>query len=213
MKTPAGGGSGDNRIADPLAWAMSSRAADGAESGDLSWVVPRADGVLLAVVDGLGHGHRAALAARAAGQVLRAHADLEMTELVEKCHRALRKTRGVAMTLVWIAPGRSRMTWLGVGTVRAIVWRPDNAAVPACERLVLFRGVVGHQLPSMSPTTVPLLGSETVVLATDGVDPAFTEDPVSAEDPGGAADRILATYATGTDDALVLVASYRHGAR
>lgn len=192
---------------------MSSRAVDGAESGDLSCVIPRTDGVLLAVVDGLGHGARAAVAARAAGQVLRADADLELTELVQSCHRALRATRGAAMTLASIIPAQGRMSWVGVGTVRGIVWRADGAAAEANEHAVLSPGVVGHELPSLRPITVSLGCGDTVVLATDGVHSDFTEDLISAEVPGRAADRILEKYATGTDDALVLVASYRHGAR
>jgi hypothetical protein len=46
---------------------------------------------------------------------------------------------------------------------------------------------------------------DTVVLATDGIRPEFSDDLVPADDPQAMADLILSRYRKGTDDALVLV--------
>jgi hypothetical protein len=73
----------------PIAWSVSSKALGGArESGDLHVVVPCAETVLVAAIDGLGHGPEAALAARAAATVLQQHADEPLIPLMQRCHRA-----------------------------------------------------------------------------------------------------------------------------
>jgi hypothetical protein len=46
---------------------------------------------------------------------------------------------------------------------------------------------------------------DTIVLATDGIRPEFSDMLVPGDEPQAIADRILARYRKGTDDALVLV--------
>jgi len=56
-------------------WAVGARALEGEPvSGDLHVVTPFPGGVLVAVMDGLGHGTEAAAAAEAAAEILRDHA-------------------------------------------------------------------------------------------------------------------------------------------
>ena len=68
-------GAPDSRtMAMPFEWGLAARALHGqAESGDLHLVAPFAGGVLIAAVDGLGHGSEAAAAARVAVATLRDH--------------------------------------------------------------------------------------------------------------------------------------------
>src|SRR5205085_118318 len=56
------------------------------ESGDLHVVVPSADGALVAVIDGLGHGPEAAVAAREAARLLAEDARGSVAELIRRCH-------------------------------------------------------------------------------------------------------------------------------
>ena len=59
-------------------WGVAARPLEGqAVSGDLHLVKPLDDGVLLAVVDGVGHGGEAVAAARAAVALYTHYADLE----------------------------------------------------------------------------------------------------------------------------------------
>src|SRR2546421_11870666 len=79
-----------------------------AESGDLHLVKPVGSGVLVAVVDGLGHGAEAASAAQAAVAALERHATESPVPLIERCHRALQGTRGVVMSVAVLGrPDRS----------------------------------------------------------------------------------------------------------
>src|SRR5256885_13268215 len=89
-----------------IEWGVASLALPGeAESGDRHLVKPVGTGVLVAVVDGLGHGAEAAAAAQAAVAALERHATESPVPLIERCHRALQGTRGVVMSVAVL--GRS----------------------------------------------------------------------------------------------------------
>src|SRR2546426_9384260 len=99
-----------------MEWGVASIALPGeAESGDRHLVKPVGTGVLVAVVDGLGHGAEAAAAAQAAVAALERHATESPVPLIERCHRALQGTRGVVMSVAVLGRPDRSMTWLGVG--------------------------------------------------------------------------------------------------
>jgi hypothetical protein len=79
------------------------------------------------------------------------------------------------------------------------------------ERLLLWGGIVGQNLPTLRPATLPVAPGDTIVFATDGVRSEFVDEVDLAASVGSIANRILAKHATGSDDALVLVARYRGG--
>src|SRR3989449_6612426 len=88
-----------------IEWGVATLALPGqAESGDLHLVKPVGSGVLVAVVDGLGHGAEAATAAQAAAAPLERHATESPVALVERCHRALKGTRRAVMSVAGLAP-------------------------------------------------------------------------------------------------------------
>jgi len=101
------------------------------------------------------------------------------------------------------------MTWLGVGNVAGLLIRGDPGVAPRQELLLLRNGVVGRQLPPLQAGVLPVSAGDTLVLATDGVDPDFMTRGVEIGEPETTAARILEAHATGLDDALVLVARYR----
>lgn len=76
-----------------------------------------------------------------------------------------------------------------------------------------YGGVVGHHLPRVHPrAAVPIEPGDTLVLATDGIDPTKIGDVDRMASAQANADRIMADGRKGTDDALVLVARFRGGA-
>lgn len=176
------------------------------ESGDLHLVRCTRNGILIAAVDGLGHGEQAADAARSAMSVLRGDLDEPVISLVERCHERLRRTRGVVLSLASIDPDQGMMTWLGVGNVQGVLMRANGAKGPTQEMLLLRGGVVGSQLPPLQATVLPIARGDTVYFATDGIRSEFSANLVTLENPQRAADRILEQFQSGTDDALVLVA-------
>ena len=176
------------------------------ESGDQHLVCCNRNGILVAAIDGIGHGEAAANAARAAAALLRSSADEPIISLVERCHEKLRATRGVVLSLAFIEPGQGMMTWLGVGNVQGVLMRADAKNGNAQESLLLRAGVVGSQLPALQGTVLPITQGDTLFLATDGVRSDFSMALSARENPQRAADRILEHYGSGNDDALVLVA-------
>jgi len=176
------------------------------ESGDQHLVCCNRNGILVAAIDGIGHGEAAANAARAAAALLRSSADQPIISLVERCHEKLRATRGVVLSLAFIEPEHGMMTWLGVGNVQGVLMRADAKNGNAQESLLLRAGVVGSQLPALQGTVLPIAQGDTLFLATDGVRSDFSMALSARENPQRAADRILEHYGSGNDDALVLVA-------
>src|SRR5260370_27692776 len=93
-----------------IEWGVATLAHPGeAQSGDRHLVKPVGTSVLVAVVDGLGHGTEAATAAQAAVAALERHATESPVPLIERCHRALHGTRGAVMSAAVLGrPDRSR---------------------------------------------------------------------------------------------------------
>jgi negative regulator of sigma-B (phosphoserine phosphatase) len=198
-----------------IEWGVATQALPGeAQSGDLHLVKQVGTSVLVAVVDGLGHGAEAAAAARAAVAALERHATESPVPLIARCHRALQGTRGVVMSVAVLGRPDRSMTWLGVGNVEGLLLYGDGAARSGSARatLVTRGGIVGSELPRLHPVVLPIASGDTLVFATDGIREGFADGLSPEASPQQLADQILARHGKGTDDALVLVARYRGGA-
>jgi serine/threonine protein phosphatase PrpC len=198
----------------PLEWAMRTKALDGArDNGDLLVTVPFAQGLLIAVIDGLGHGEEAAAAAQAAESVLHDHAGAPVETLIHHCHKALQKTRGAVMSMasfrtVATAADKAVMEWVGVGNVEGVLFRADGNAKQKRESLMLRGGVVGYQIPPLHASKLTVSCGDILILVTDGIDRNFSSDLPLDQSPDIIAESIFARHAKGTDDALVCVARY-----
>lgn len=179
------------------------------ESGDQYLVKPFPDGVLIAVVDGLGHGDDAAAAAMLAVSTLTEHAEEPVTELVSRCHAALRRMRGAVMSIASCNGAQNTMTWLGVGNVEGMLVHAEAASKPAM--LLLRGGIVGERLPTLSAATLPLHQDDLLFFATDGIHSAFTRDIRYTEHPNELVHRIFNQHNRATDDALLLGARWING--
>ena len=182
------------------------------ESGDLHLVKPIGAGVLVSVVDGLGHGVDAAAAARAAVAALNRHAQESVLLLLQRCHQALAGTRGVVVSVALFDRTDGSMTWLGVGNVEGVLLYADGGGRRGRERLVTRGGIVGSELPPLRAEVLAVAPGDTLILATDGVHSGFADDLTVDAPPQQLADQILERCGKSTDDALVLVARYVGGA-
>jgi len=178
-------------------------------SGDRLLVREHPDGVVVAVVDGLGHGAEAAVAANVAIATLEAYILEPVTLLLKRCHEAMRRTRGAAMSLASFNGVADSMTWLGVGNVDAVVLRADKHAIPARENIRLFPGVVGYHLPSVRAVVTALSPGDIVIFYTDGIQAEFLSESYVGQSPRLIAGGICRNHCKGTDDALVLVVRIR----
>jgi len=175
------------------------------ESGDRHLLRCGGDGILIAAIDGIGHGEEAAYAAEAAVAILKASPEEPVISLVERCHEGLRSTRGVVLSLASVDPKHGLMTWLGVGNVQGVLMRAGAQKGSVGEVLLLRGGVVGSQLPALQAAVLPIRKGDTLVFVTDGIRGEFVEGLSALESPQRAADKILKRHGRGDDDALVLV--------
>ena len=194
-----------------LDWGVASSPLRGQErSGDDHLVFPFPGGVLVAAMDGVGHGQQAAQAALVARQILEAHPGEPVVDLVQRCHAALRDTRGVVMSLASIDGTRRLMSWMAVGNVQGGLRR---AGAGGPEELLLRSGVVGAQLPTLQATAVRIAPGDTLIFATDGIEGDFSRALARGGSAQAAAESILTHHGRHPDDALVLVARYLGGRR
>jgi serine phosphatase RsbU (regulator of sigma subunit) len=176
-------------------------------------VQPFPRGVMVALVDGIGHGDEAVAAARLACDTLKAHAEEPVIDLVRRCHQELKETRGVVLTLASLHAGEGWLTWLGVGNVEGSLIQPVSGSVPKVKRVLLRGGLVGLQLPSaLHPGTVEIHRGDLLVLASDGIRPEFADHITEVDSPQRTADWVLTQFDKGTDDALVVAVRYLGGA-
>ncbi len=177
--------------------------------GDRYVVKHHPGGILVTVIDGLGHGAEAARAADIAVRVVETTESSNLEELLTRCHGALRDSRGVAMTIVSLSPASGTVSSIAVGNVQGMIARASSPE-PYAERdfVVLRGGVVGHILPPLRVAVTPLRHGDTLVLATDGVGIEFTTEEKLEGPPQTIAERLLSRYSLETDDALVLVVRY-----
>lgn len=188
-------------------WGAASRPLPGQpESGDQLVVKPFSGGVLVAVLDGIGHGIEASTAAMIAREIIEAHAADPVVTLVQRCHEALQATRGVAVSMASLSTSRGLLTWIGVGNVVGVLLHPHVTPLQKESALLLRAGVVGFQLPSfLNSSSVQLSEGDTLVFATDGIQSDFARGLAANQAPQRAAESILAQHGKTTDDALVLV--------
>jgi len=192
---------------DLVQWAVGESPFPGQTvSGDGHLVAAFPGGVLLAVIDGLGHCAEAAAATTAALSALGANVGKPVVRLMEASHEALRQTRGAAISLGSLNARDHSLTWLGVGNVEAAVIRRYENVSRVRQSIMLLSGVVGHQLPPLHATVIQLEPLDLLVFFTDGINRDFLSEPTDATSPELIANRIFRKYRRRTDDALVLVA-------
>ena len=177
-------------------------------SGDLAVFAPYDGGALVATIDGLGHGDLAADAAEAAAAILRERPDQRPEILLERCHEALRKTRGVVATLAWFDLETERAQLDGDRQRRG----PAPSRRPRPHRLRRIPHPVRRRARLVTARCADRADrarpGDCVVMATDGVAADFGTSLIPGLPAPEQAERVLASHARGTDDALVVAVRY-----
>jgi phosphoserine phosphatase RsbX len=180
------------------------------DTGDRQVVIKMPDRVLVAVIDGLGHGQEAAMASERAVATIKQHAHNEssLPVLVQHCHAALNGSRGVVMNLAIFNPANQTLAWLGIGDVEGRLLIKTSQSTYSEEALLIRSGVVGHRLPRLRTSVARIGNGDTLIFATDGVLPDFAEKLRIESEVNDIANHIVEHHRKNTDDALVLVARY-----
>lgn len=158
--------------------------------------------LLLAIIDGLGHGPLAAAAAQAALDTLAAQPDLPLAELFSRLDARLASTRGAAIGLVQLQG--LQMRHAGIGNTRAVCLRGREQT-----RLPSQNGIVGGgQALCVSINERQLQRGDWLLLFTDGINEHLqlpVQLPEWERSPDILCQHVLARWRAAADDAGVLV--------
>ncbi len=176
------------------------------ESGDDAAFVRRDDGLVIGVVDGLGHGILARDAAAPAMSVLRSLAALDPGAIIHAADGALLGARGAVMAVAHVDRILGHVEHAGVGDIRTHIYQPRE-----CRRFSQIAGVLGamdQRGRKYVVERVPTRDHDVIVMFTDGL---VTRVDISDElqlqrlHPIVIAAHLLDRFGRSNDDALVLV--------
>lgn len=196
----------------PIEWARAGRPLPSEyTSGDRGIAVDIDGGAaLFGVVDGLGHGPDAAVAALRAVEAVTRASSQRLEVLIQLCHRLLEGTRGVAMTLARVDFATNTLTWTGVGNVAADLVAKVPAGSHIRSSVRLTAGIVGYRIPEIRPAqVVTMRAGDLLLISTDGVAEGRLEHIDFAAPAAAIAEEILGKHAKDSDDAMVLAARHR----
>jgi len=172
--------------------------------GDAYFIKEFTNRVLIGVVDGLGHGPDAAVAAETAVEYIGNNHKKSLTEIIRGCHKELKETRGAVAGLALIDPGRSILRYAGVGNI-AIRVQARTRIKP-----ISVNGILGHNLRKVREEEFPYNRGDMIILHSDGISGKFDMKLYPPEfirrHPQEIAERIAAEFGRESDDLTIVVA-------
>lgn len=134
-------------------------------SGDAWASVQSGDQLTVLVADGLGHGIEANLAASQAVRMLRENPQLGPHALLERCHLALRSTRGAAVAVARIDRAYEKLTFAGVGNISGRIYSAERGG----QHLVSVNGTAGHHSEKLREFSYPWTADAVLQMHSDGL--------------------------------------------
>jgi anti-sigma regulatory factor (Ser/Thr protein kinase) len=154
------------------------------------------------VVDGLGHGTDAAIAARAAKAIFSRN-EMSAEEALDAIHHALLATRGAAAAVAVVQPGRSLLAYAGIGNIVGVIRHAQKG-----RHLVSHGGILGHRATKIQEFSFPFPANALLIMHTDGLSSHWDLDKypgLEAKHPGLIAAVLYRDHARARDDVTVAV--------
>lgn len=152
----------------------------------------------LAMADGLGHGPKAAEAARAFCELVREGIPGEPIELVRRASDRLRDSRGSVGAVLRIDRVTLGLVFCGVGNI-AFRARSKQPMSPVCTP-----GILGRRVPRLGSFSYRVHPDDVIVMHTDGISARF-DDSVFADEPSRLVQRLMRDHAKSHDDSTCVV--------
>jgi anti-sigma regulatory factor (Ser/Thr protein kinase) len=162
-----------------------------------------AQGRTVIVVDGLGHGTEAAVAASEAIREFRRSVDAPPAQLLQAVHQAMRHTRGGAVAVARIDWSSGTLAYAGLGNIAGAIVAADGQV----RRLVSHNGTAGHVARKIQTFDYPC-GDGLLVMHSDGIGSNWSLAGLAGSrdrHPMVLAARIYRDALRGRDDATVVV--------
>ena len=174
-------------------------------SGDAVVIVPLNEGLLVAIVDVLGHGPEANELTHIIDAYLSRYGTSDVSGLMKRLHQHLKGTRGAAVGLCAIDAVTGCIHYVGIGNTTARRFGKEET------RLVSQDGVLGQNMRTPQQQTLQLEPGDLIVLHTDGVSERFTSDDypgISSHAPKEVASNIVHRFGKDHDDAACVAVRY-----
>jgi anti-sigma regulatory factor (Ser/Thr protein kinase)/serine/threonine protein phosphatase PrpC len=171
-------------------------------SGDLAVVESRDNQLMLAVVDGLGHGPEAHRVSSRIRDYLVSHWSEDVVGTMRKLHEYLRGSIGAVAGLAVIDTHSGQVRYTGIGNTAYRVFGSRNL------RMVSTAGSLGHQIRSPKVQTHILTEGDVIVMYSDGIKDRFDlEDypQLRYQNADTIARNIVDRFSKSHDDAICLV--------
>lgn len=179
-------------------------------NGDIYIVEEIHQGVLISVIDGIGHGDHACKAATICVDTIRKYIqsreDFTLTGLFYACDDALRETDGVVMAALMIKKGDDRMHFAGVGNITTRIIGGKNIYP------ISTGGIIGYNMSGVRESTYPYKSGDLILMHSDGIRSGINRDlllRLCNQDEEKIAEKLFREYARETDDATIVVARER----
>lgn len=175
------------------------------ECGDAWGAKERGHHQQICIVDGLGHGPLAALAAsRAVAVFATAQKSEPPGDILMRAHEQLKQTRGVVMAVLSIDTKAGTAVFSGIGNIEAGIYLGIEA-----RHLMSVEGIVGYRVRTVRNHTAQWGPGAVAILHTDGVSGRWGMQKypgLLARHPSLIASVLFRDHARNTDDATIVVA-------
>jgi serine phosphatase RsbU (regulator of sigma subunit) len=174
-------------------------------SGDAVVIRPLEQGILVAIVDVLGHGTEAHELTHVIDAYLARYGTFDVSGLMARLHDHLKGTRGAAVGLCAIDAAKGRIDYVSIGNTALRRFGKVET------RLVSQDGVLGQNIRTPRPQSLQLAPGDLIVLYTDGVSDRFTTDDypgILLHAPKEVARNIVQRFGKDHDDAACIAVRY-----
>jgi len=174
-------------------------------NGDEFVVVHLSENITVAaVIDGLGHGKEANLAARMAREQILARPDLGLDAQITQIHNAIRGTRGATVGIIRIDTGQNKLFFSGIGNIEGQIYSKTKKT-----NLLSYGGIVGHNIRTPRIFEFDFNKGETVCLYSDGIVSRWQYETIDWQQPPQKnAEYIVNQFSRLNDDATLLIIRY-----
>jgi anti-sigma regulatory factor (Ser/Thr protein kinase) len=136
------------------------------ESGDAWQFMRLKNGLAAVVIDGLGHGPLAALAAAEAVNTFNDREFDNPTAYLEAAHNAMRSTRGAAIAVAQADFNRHTLDYAGIGNISGSIFDRSGAK---SRSLVSYEGIVGSKIRKLQQFEYQWMNGDVLIMHSDGL--------------------------------------------
>lgn len=156
---------------------------------------------IVAIIDGLGHGREAHIAASLAKEQIMLRPELPVDTLVTHAHQAIRGTRGAVLGLMHIDTEKHKLFFTGIGNIEGFLITSSGK-----KNLLSFGGIVGHNIRTPRVFEFAFEAGDTACVYSDGVNSRWRIDEIDwKEHPQQNAEYLISHFSRPNDDATILI--------